>query len=196
MDQRSRFERWTSPDEFGEAYRAAAPQDGADFYGRSGNAWLRDACVAHDFARLARAAAVRLIPRPAERPDFEVQSRDGIVSAFEVIAALRPGDEPAKRWKQWKSEGYPLLQISQKEIEERETSLPHAVRAAADSKIAQTLKRPYPDGTGLVIYVNVGGFNWSGDQAERDRIVVDNAAHAREHFDSVWALYGGRLLRC
>lgn len=196
MDQRSSFERLMGPDTFGELYRAARPSDGADFYGQSGNVWLRDAYVALRFAELACVAAVRLIPRPAERPDFEIRHYDGSVHAFEVTAALRPGDEPGKRWRRWKSEGYPPHHISQKELAEREASLAVAVRAAADSKIARSLRRPYPDGTGLVIYVSVGDYVCHDDQAERDLVVMQNAAHAGEYFDSVWALYGGRLLRC
>lgn len=184
------------PGPFGELYRSNEPSDGADFFGLSSNSWLRDAYVAYQFAEKISASAVRLVPRPAERPDFEIEQFGGSVSGFEVTAAFRPGDQPAKRYKRWKKDGYPLLHVSQEELAGCVEALPVAVRLAADRKIAHSLERPYPVGTGLVIYVSVGDYASRDDQVDRDRIVVENAAHARDYFDSVWALYNGRLLRC
>lgn len=188
---RADFEQWQSGKLFTRRYREIASQvDSADYFCKPEHQWLRDTYVASEFAEHVSAAAARLVPRPANRPDFEVRLRNGKVLSLEATEADRDGRRRGDEYRQWKSQGYPLLKDTNDDIEARVNALPSAVRSAVERKC----NIQYPPGTGLVLYVNLGTYGASREVLEKQLVVC--TACGRGHFAHIWALWSGKLYRC
>ncbi len=152
-----------------------------------GREWLRDAYCAEAFAKKTSARMVGLIANT--KPDFEVQYRNGRLLRFEATLADRPGRELAREERSaWNSSA-----MTRPDPEEnwrgRRRAIPAALRAASERKS----KKHYDRDTNLLIYLNLGTYDYWCDEIERE--LIEHTAMARSNFNSIWVLWSGRLYR-
>jgi hypothetical protein len=152
-----------------------------------GRAWLRDAYCAEAFAKKTYASKVGLIAET--RPDFSVQYRNAKVLRFEVTLADRPGRQMAREERQNWDSGDQVRQDPENNWRARRLAIPDALRSASERKA----RKAYGPETNLLIYLNLGTYDYWRDEIERELIL--HTEPARNHFNSIWVLWSGRLYR-
>jgi hypothetical protein len=156
-----------------------------------GTEWLKDAICAKWFAEKTAAKKVGLIA--ADQPDFEVQYHTGLRLRFEATHAGMPGRKMALEEKlQWNS-GQSLRMDAENNWRARREAVPAALEAASKRKLENALKGLYGPGTNLLIYLNLGTFDYWRDEIERE--LVEHTKLVRPHFNAVWVLWSSRLYR-
>lgn len=188
---REKLEQWTPTAHFQQAvdFRCAAI-DSADYFCSTANQWLRDAYLAARFASYSRARTVRLVPRPARYPDFEVQFPNGKIMRVEATEVDLPGRRRGDEYRNQKRAACSLMHDPDSSWERRRDAIIPGIKGAVERKS----KKDYPPGTSLMLYVNLGTYGaW---QADIERQFSTCADFGSSPFTSVWALWGGRLYRC
>ena len=181
-DQRRLLERWQSPAEMKQTSDMLRKAIGSDvFFNKGGLTFIREAIVAAEFGAARRAESVRLVPYPAERPDFELKTSEGVES-FELVEAdtngRRRGDEYRK----------PANSVRNEVVADdapSDESLVSMVRAAAIKKA-----KVYPPGTQLLIYLNANRF-----EAEWPSGFLDAVTAAEPFFEAIWIIWQGTTVR-
>lgn len=190
VSKRQILEQWLSVEEFDRLYGELSSINSSEFY-RPTNQWLRDAYIAMQFSKLIGAAQVRLIPKPATQPDFEVTLSCGRLLRMEATEALPKGRRRGDEFKFEKRLGYPMRLIDQDELLGRRLAIPYALSNAIQKKRNKT----YDEGTCLVVDVNIGTSGLWRDEIERDLMAC--LAEAAGAFERVYAIWSGRLYsRC
>ncbi|MBR1198979.1 hypothetical protein JQ634_28410 [Bradyrhizobium sp. AUGA SZCCT0240] len=151
------------------------------FFRQGGLAFLRDAWIASRVACALQSDMVRLVTSP--RPDFEIQV-DGQTLQFEATEAdmegRRRGDEP--------DDPHPRMDPVENWRRRFE-----AIPAALDRVVSRKLKKEYPPGVSLAIYVNLGCYGAFIEEGLP--ILRDHTAAARAKFKSVFVLWEGYLYK-
>lgn len=185
---------WQSLGQFSrryEAYRSEA--EDTEFFGARGQ-WLRDGWLAREFAGLTNAREVMLPLPQVKRPDFHVRFANGLTIGIEATEALEAG---RRRGDELKRGHYSPIHIIGDWTPNRSKVLP-ALQKAICGKVerARNLREQgdaYPQGTHLLVYLNVSTFGCWVDEISSGFPTV--ACLARGSFPVVWVLWNGRLWR-
>ncbi len=142
---------------------------------------MRDAWIASKVSSALSSEQVRLVPD--ERPDFEIQSV-GRILQFEATEAdtdgRKRGDEPDDEG--WRPDP----------VEEWQKRF-NAIPAALDRVVSKKLRKDYPPGTALVVYVNLACYG--AYQKEGIPILQTGTAAAKDKFSAVFAMWEGVLYK-
>ena len=157
----------------------SAPDD----FWSPGRVWLRDAHSAAHFAKKTCARNVGLIA--AERPDFEVEYRNGIVLRFETTLA----DRPNRKYREECNSAPRIRSVPESELFARRNEIPNALWRAAVKKS----RKHYEPNVHLLIYLNLGTHDFWRREIESE--LIEHTRPAREYFRSIWVLWSGRLYR-
>jgi len=151
------------------------------YFRQPGLAFLRDAWIASRVASALSSDQVRLVP--GERPDFEIRT-DGRILQFEATEAdmdgRRRSDEPDDT--DWRPDP---VEEWRKRFE--------AIPSALDRVVTKKIKKAYPAGTALVIYVNLGCYG--AYVAEGIPILQAGTEPAKDKFKAVFAMWEGTLYK-
>ena len=126
---------------------------------------------------------VALVPGLERWPDFRLRLGN-LVWPYEITTADKEGryvgqehkSDQAPAFHDWKAD---LIEV------------PSAIERAAQLKA----NKPYPSRSGLVIYVLIGDYDWSGEYGrdEVERAMHDVTSPAKDKFPEIWVRWGGRL---
>jgi len=152
----ARLSTWQTVKEFKGCYQEIVSQINSEIYfNQGGFDFLRDAYVASEVASAWSADKVRLTI--ADRPDFELISRNGLES-FEATEALEPGRRRGQEYKNIGGDleleedpGEDWFRRGREGIQWLETAAKNKATNAGDGK--------YGDGVNLAIYLNMNEFD-------------------------------------
>lgn len=175
------FERWHDHEDFEQRINLCRPVDD-EFRDQRFKFW-REAWVAAEFVKRTTEPGtriqLRLTPEGCPDGDFELDDGKG-VQPFEIAEALDGAQRPI--WKKLRGAGETILP-------ESEDSVSGAMaRKLIPELILKKAAKNYPDGTGLVIYVNL----WVDFEREGFGGLVPATDYK---FSGIWLLASGRAIK-
>lgn len=171
-----------------EEHRASVGS--AEYFNNPRHQWLRDAWIAHTFARHTGAARLRLAGN-GDWPDFCVELDDGRRISCEATEADLPDRRRGNEYKVWQQNGYKPRHDPEADWRKRRDAIPVALDRAVVAKLA----KGYPRGVAaLVIYLNLGTYDEWREEIEPE--IVAHTERALTCFSSVWVLWSARLYKC
>lgn len=166
----------------------------SDFFNQPGLSFIREAWVAGMFGKCRAAECVRLVA--ADRPDIALRFSDAHEEGYEVAEA----DVPRQRGGEYRAAESKRVLVGDGPVQQWATGPEafDAIRRIAEKKSLRALElqrasMPYPPGTSLLIYLNVGDYGAHQDEIESTFQAA--AMPAKDWFSVVWILWKLRAYR-
>ena len=149
-------------------------------FNQSGVGFLLEAFAASEFAIARSASQVQLVS--ADRPDFELQL-DSKIEQWELTEADIPGRKRGLEYRMSKSEKFLIADDPVESWNTRADLVPEILHTCATQKAAKN----YPQGTRLLIYLNIGEFGTR--QKEIEGYMAESTSPAKAAFEEIWVLW-------